>query len=322
MNKPDLHEKFVSYLTGKFSKHSELVYFVADKLNIEKESASRRLSGKVNFSIREMGILAREFNMSLDRLLYQDHPNYVMLFQLDYPRAKLSFDVMIGFIEQSVENLRRMSKEATQIGMVFDSLPIEFFAPYPDLCRFLYFKWGYYFIGGPEFKQYASWQIPPRLEALNKEMLGLYGSYESAVYIWDNSVIWNLANEIRFMLEVNVITREDTEAVKADIFRLLNDLEKVASGEKAGNIALDNSDFHTSAINIGITVAHIKNENKAVCFLKNSFFHTYASENPELCEYVAAWIESMKKITTLISGSGEKERMLYFRKQHEIVEEI
>lgn len=65
----NLHDEFIAALHEKVPKRSELVIRISDLLCIEKESASRRLNGRVSFSIREMGILASELGISIDGLL-------------------------------------------------------------------------------------------------------------------------------------------------------------------------------------------------------------------------------------------------------------
>ena len=72
MKKKDLHDIFIEELQNRGIKKADLVYLISDILKLEKESAYRRLAGKVNFSVREMGILAKALNISLDSLLYQD----------------------------------------------------------------------------------------------------------------------------------------------------------------------------------------------------------------------------------------------------------
>lgn len=72
MRKKDLHDKFIEELHKRNSKRAELINQVSDILKLEKESVYRRMAGKVNFSIREMGILAKILNISLDSLLFQE----------------------------------------------------------------------------------------------------------------------------------------------------------------------------------------------------------------------------------------------------------
>lgn len=55
-----------------------------------------------------------------------------------------------------------------------------------------------------------------------------------------------------------------------------------------------------------------------------SMYRLYAinymdSQHPEICRAQKEWIQSLKRYSTLISQSGEIQRMIYFTKQREIV---
>lgn len=322
MHKIDLHERFVESLKGKFNKRSELVNYISETLRIEREPASRRLSGRVSFSVTEIGILAEKLGISLDSLLFKTDSRHIIPFHMEYPKGRTSFDNIIEVLESSVLQLQELSKEPADIGTIFDSLPVEFFVPYPDLCKFLYFKWGHFFVGSSEFKDYAKWQIPPKLDSLHKQIIELYDCYRSVIYIWDNPAIWNLANDIRYLMQIDILKADDAQKVKADIHQMLNDLEDIASGGSWNGLTLENSEFYVSSINIGMTLSYIMGDSKSISFFKTYFVHSYASEDRNFCIHARSWINSMKKVSTLISGSGEKERTLFFKEQHKIVDMI
>ena len=83
MTKINLHEEFTKALLKKNARKAELINTISDILRIERESAARRLYGKVLFSAQEIGILAKEFGMSLDALMYKsdDHQWFPLILQ-------------------------------------------------------------------------------------------------------------------------------------------------------------------------------------------------------------------------------------------------
>lgn len=322
MYRINLHERFVQGLKEKFTRRSELVNLISEILFIEKESASRRLSGRVNFSVDEIGILACKLGISLDSLLYPIDSTLMVPFVMNCPKKQTSFDVVIEILEKSVSQHRELIREPAGIVTVFDSLPIEFFVHYPELCKFLYFKWGHFFVGTSEFKDYRNWRMPAKLDSLHKELMDCYACYQSAVYIWDNPVIWNLTNDIRYLLQIDMLQREDAAKIKADVHRMLDDVEGVASGMPNADSALENKEFYVSSINIGMTVTCITGKNRSMSFFKTFFVNSYTSPDRNFCMSAGSWINGMKKVSTLISGSGEKERTLFFKEQHRIVDTV
>lgn len=320
MHKVDLHERFIECLKGRFPKRSELVHYISEVLRIEKEPASRRLSDRVKFSVEEIGILAEKLGISLDALLYNDSAKHVIPLEMNHPKSLQSFDLMVGLLEQSVQELRELSRFPADVGAVFDSLPLEFFVAYPALCKFLYFKWGHFFVKTAEFKNYAHWQIPPKMELKHRELIDVYRNFRSAVYIWDASTIWNVVNDIRYFRQLDILKKEDIGQIKSDLHQMLEDVEGVASGERNSPIALENTEFYVSSINIGMTVTYIMSDKKSMGFFKTFFVHSYLADNRNFCLRTQSWLNAMKRVSTLISGSGEKERILFFKEQHRIVD--
>ena len=92
MQKKDLHDEFIDELCKKVPKRADLINLVSDILKLEKESIYRRLARKVNFSIREMGILAKELNISIDRLLYKEEDHQWLPVALAIPLKLDSMD--------------------------------------------------------------------------------------------------------------------------------------------------------------------------------------------------------------------------------------
>lgn len=85
MSREDLHDAFIGELSRKVPRRADLVNQIADILKLEKESVYRRMAGKVNFSVRETGILAQALNISLDSLLDRDRKVQWLPFVLASP---------------------------------------------------------------------------------------------------------------------------------------------------------------------------------------------------------------------------------------------
>ncbi|MCD7898345.1 MAG: hypothetical protein LUH22_00250 [Bacteroides sp.] len=106
LNKTDLLQNFVEALIHKDVTRSDLISRIADILHIEKESASRRITGKVQFTIREMGILAQEMDISLDSLINSNNSYTPIFFKMDIPRVCRSIDQLIDTIKNFTEEIK------------------------------------------------------------------------------------------------------------------------------------------------------------------------------------------------------------------------
>lgn len=322
LKKTDLLQSFVEALMHKSSTKTDLVSFVADTLHIEKESASRRITGKVQFTIREMGILAQEMDISLDSLLNANNNYTPIFFKMDIPRMCRSIDELIAFIQRFAEETKSLTNKNIEMGTVFNSLPIEFYIRHPHLCKFMYFKWGHYFMGGSSFNSYAEWELSEKLISIHQDIINNYKQYKVIYYLWDKSVIWNLANDIKYFSAIFALTPQDTEQIKKELHQMLYELEEAASGQPSEHLLPNNVNLYVTSLNIGLTGTYLNSEDTFISLFSTYFFHSNICKDYVTGKKVKQWIESLKKVSAPISGGGEKERRLFFEEQHQIVNQI
>ena len=325
MSQIDLLDTFINALHCRINKKSDLVNFIADSLNIEKESVYRRLNKKVYFSVTEVGLLSAKLGISIDRILnykykygYASPPAYTLYL----PKRVQSIDSLIDSIEINLKLLEDISKESTEFGQTFLSLPIEFVIRHNNLLKFIYFKWGYYYTGSKDYDNFSLWQIPERLLSINNKITEIYRRWKSITYLWDMSSIWCLVKDIEYFNSIHALNPNDTEALKCDLHKMLYNMEQVAAGISINYFDSDRIQIYISTVQMGGELAYyISNEKQY------SSFHTYFigskfSDDRQTCMQVHDWIDSMKKVCTLISNSGAKERTLFFNEQHQIVDNI
>ncbi|MDH6356249.1 helix-turn-helix domain-containing protein [Parabacteroides sp. PF5-9] len=322
MKKTNIIERFVELLLQKIPKRSLLVTEIADILKIERESASRRLSGRVLFTVEEVYKLAAVYGISLDGLLKEEEN--LSSFSLMPPTVVKSFDTLINQTTDFMQYNWKLYETEVEMGTVFDSLPLEFCIGFPELCKFLYFKWGHFFIGSEEFYHYSSWHLPPAILNYHRKLKEVYHRYESILYIWDTSVIRNLMSDILYFQKLYLLTAEEIKQIKQDIHNVLNNLEALSRGSYDANISLCEGEFtlYVASTNIGMYYSYHFSKTDCFCFFKRDMLQAPFNYDRTTCEKLREWVHAMTKVSTLISGSGGKERRLFFEEQHRIVDEI
>lgn len=320
MQKINLLDKFINTLLLQLPKRYELVAEVADLLKIERESASRRLSGKVQFTVQELGILATRFGISLDNLL-NDRFNAIH-FEMNVPLKADSFEPVIDQLRKFVSNHSILEEDSMEMGTVFDSFPIEFFMKFSNLTKFMYFKWGHQFTRSNEFYDFSSWEVPSEINECHEEIEEAYQQYKMVYYIWDKAVVWNLITDLAYYKRLHVISEEDTLLIKEDIHKMLYYVEEVARGVydkkrmRDGKVALYIPNTH-----IGMYYSYHISAVNGFCFFKSNFIQSSISSDFVTAKKVQDWFRNMTKVSTLITESGELDRRLFFARQHKIVDD-
>lgn len=315
-----LLDNFISALHEKIVKRSELVRFIAETLNIERRTASRRLNKKVYFSIDEIEILSIKLGISINAIM---NGRNSFPFTLRPPMSINSMDVLIEDMKVKLKNLNKLCGECIESGSIFSFPPLEFLIPYTNLLKLAYFKWGYFHIDSGDFSDYASWNIPDELLAISTDIMNAYDRLSKVSYIWDPICIWILVRDINFFLSTNIMDRKNAEILKDNLHAMLNDLEKLAgSGTSCHFNKQKEVEFFVSTIFLGGNFTYYVTDNKEYGAYRTSFINSDSLNDVNQDMYVKAWIDSMKKISTPITRCGIKERKIFFNEQHNIVDTI
>lgn len=321
MNTKNLHNEFVKALYQKIPKRADLVHTISDTLKIEKESVSRRLNCKVNFSISEMGVLAAALHMSIDSLLYKNEKHQIFSLLLGSYMDSNSMNDLCDTIDHNMKEISKIAKEPAEQGNVVNSLPIELFIHSPLLTKFMFFKWGYYFVGTNDFNNFSQWTLPPQLTVLRKKYETL-PSFTSAFYIWDSSLIWTLAGEVENFHNMHIVNIEEKEAIKNELKIMLTELEAYLKGKSSIVMLQPGIDFYVSIISMGFTCHYFFSKVQCIVSFQTYFSYSYINNHRENAVKIKEWIKDLRNFSTLLSGSGSIERRLFFEKQHHILDNI
>ena len=317
----NLHEEFVRELCRRMPQRSELISKISDTLHIEREPASRRLSEKVQFSVREMGLIAQELEISLDAILDGNSQYHWMPLRLESPLGAGSMESLCVFMENTLDMMNGLVQQSpTEYGSIIHTLPLEYYIGYPHLGKFMFFKWGQYCIGTDDYNDFSTWEFPDRIIQLQETIKSLVTGIHHTMYIWDESLIWTLVGEINYFRKMNVISIEDTKLIKNELKDLLFRLEKHLKGTLNMDMHPQNLSFYISNINLGVTSWYMFSENQKLSSFNSHFIFSANTNSQQGHIRLRDWIHSFKKISVLISGSGELERRLFFAKQHNIID--
>jgi len=321
MKTPNLHEGFLKALRAKVSQ-KDIAATVGDILRIERDAAYRRLSGKVMFSAQEIGILASQLNISLDKLIRVDDEYIWLPFILEQPMKMTSMDGLLNMSESMMEHIRALKGGPIETGNIYCSLPLEFYLYSPILTKFMFFRWGYHFVGTEEFNNYSEWKIPERILGWPDKIREIY-HVDKAYYIWDETLISNLVREIAGFYRMHIITKKEMKEIKDQFKDMLNKIEQCLHGTYAPSMVVaDEGDFYISPVSLGFTGTYFTAGDSHVIELATNFSFSIIRDDPESFKKMKQWLDSFKNISTMLSRSGRLERRVYFEEQRKIIDSI
>lgn len=318
----DLHQNFVDYLYSSYSSKKELTDTIEDILKIDRESILRRLNGKVLFTAKEIGNIAEKLNISLDYILNKNTDSIFLPLNLVMPHTIESVKDYLNLFSNDIRLLEKINNQSPlHIGYIFDTLPINFYAPYENLYKYICFKSMSFYIKTKFYEKYSVWQIPEEFDNYRRLVATCLENSESIFYIWNNPVIGNLMKDINFSYKLRFIEYEDVQLIKKDLHQLLDDIvNRAQTVKKDINVISKPIDLYILNININFSCTYIHSPKDTLIQFRTPFPYSKMCKNTKEFYTVYNWMNSMKKLSTLISDSGIVERNLFFDEQHEIVD--
>ena len=323
----DLHAAFIKALQDRIPKKTDLADTIADILRIEKESAYRRLTGRVNFSLREAGIIAKEFGLSIDELFYQGEERVWMPIEFRHPLMVGSMDILFDAIEAQLDLFTHVvqdGKSPVSMGCIYSTLPPQFYLYSPQLTKFMFFRWGYYFLRTDEFANYSSWRLPEKVSNILPRLKELF-TLDSSFYIWDESIIRTLAKEVKDMRRMNILTDLEKLEIKNCLKDLLDKLEQTLNTNYMPTVGIaPEAEFYVCPVHLGFTCYYLESAQRYHLTFYTNFTFSVVDSNYDTTslQKLKQWVDSFRKISTRLSRGGRTERRMFFAEQHDILNRI
>jgi len=166
-------------------------------------------------------------------------------------------------------------------------------------------------------KHFEEMEIPQKIVDKQKEYAHAVDHIHSVDYIWDNMIFSHLVNDIQYFCDVHLISDEDKNLLKEELLLVVDDLEELASRgkSKTGN----DVKIYISNINFEATYSYLDTSSIQLSLIRIYSINSITTQDSEMFRGLKEWIQSLKKFSTLISESGEMQRIQFFKQQREII---
>ena len=314
-----LYENLLDALREKVPKKSELVKIVTDTLHIEKESAYRRLRGEIPFTLDEAGIIAARMEISMDRLISKNHRDGA-----DRGHVAISLHTGLGDYDYSslgkiVEMYEKISyEEDSECGMAMNSIPPIFYMRHPYLRRLFLFKWSQRY-DNDESHSYHEFRANDKLWEMQDRLNKSYGRVQRVSCVIDQTIIRSVITDINYYRTVKLLRPEDVEHIVQDLYDLINEMEYIGNH---GKLPGGNGIFELclSDISIGTSYQYLcGGKNNCISSITTFVIQSAISNQQDAYLKIKTWVHYLRRMSTLISIVGSKERVEFLERQRELV---
>jgi len=311
------YEIFMEMLYKKYPKKNQLAEALMDLLCIEREAVYRRLRQDVIFPVNEIVKIATAWNISLDetigtKVLFRMQPmNY-----LDPSEADMVF------VHERVSALKQLKNITnSEFLLIVNTLSRSLTAGFKYLYKFNVFKWAYHYSNETINIPYSQIIIP---EKLLKEIDVFYKRMRyvtNTSYILDSKIFEYTVQEIQFFHSIFLITDEDKELIKQDLYALLDYLLEIANTgyfpETKNKVQM-----YISMLNINTNYSYFYDGINEACRVHSFNMYDNITYNQQMIENFKVWMQKKKRTSIQISETDEKSRIEFFMKQRKLIDSL
>lgn len=301
-------------------KEGNLANILMDILCMSKEAIYRRLRGEVAFTFSEVAIIASQLGISLDKIIGNSMSSGAM-FDLNVLHSLEPMDNYCEILARYQKLFRYVKADLTsEVITASNTLPYTFYAPYEHLSKFRICRWLYQNERLRTPTSLSGIVLSEKLMKIQKELIEDLRTVKRTCFILDENVFGSFVKEIKYFAELGLVSTSDVANMKKELLQLLHELEVLSEKGSFHNGNL--LSIYLSNVNFEATYTYVEKLGFQICFLRVYSINSMDSRDGKVCNYQKKWIHSLKRHSTLISQSGEIQRMMFFNEQRKIVDTL
>lgn len=320
MTSEQINDGLIKVMKENIPNGMNLARVLMDLLFIGKEAVYRRLRGEVPFTLEEVAIISGKLGISLDRLV-SANSNDKAIFDLAMVKTEDPMEAYYNMLCEYMKVIAMINGDSnSEIGTAANMVPMAFQMRYELLSKFRIAKWMYQNQKIDMSNKFESIIVPDKLYKKQNECVEQFESVNKSCYILDNMFFVSLVNDIKYFVSINLISPEDVQMLKDEMFAMINFMSDVADkGMFAGGKEVQ---IYISNVNFEATYAYVHSSKIDISLLRVFAINAITSKDKVVFDSLKTWISALKKFSILITQSGEMYRIQFFNKQREIINTI
>lgn len=328
MNAAELQISFLKQIKNQLPSHLSLVDVIAEQLNLSNDSAYRRIRGESPLSLNELKVLCEYFHLSLDQLLQINNDTVVFqAFGINAAHADFT-DYLKGLLKQ----LKFFNSfEKREMLYQCKDAPFFYFYLFPEIGAFKTFCWLKSILNKSDYqnKTFSLHEFP--FEECNKLGQIIIKEYTTlpSTELWNLESFNSSMNQLEYYKQAGLFKSEkDFIAVLHSFEKMLDHIQAQAqSGIKfmPGEDAVTHTapiKFYVNEIIIGNNSFILDLNGERLSIITYNVLDYMLTKDIRFCKKVFEGFNTLVSRSTLISGTGEKERNKFFRAQREKINQL
>jgi hypothetical protein len=315
----EMQQQLFNQLKKKLPLHVSLVDELADLLNISIDSAYRRIRGEKPITFYELKIICEHYNFSVDRLL-ELRTNTVLF---EAPGLDNSFKSFADYLKAMLAQLSAFDGfNQRQIFYLCKDIPFWYFFLFPEIAAFKVFFWSKTTNNHPALTNHTFSIEASSFEecfSLGQSILKKHNEMHS-VELWNLESIHSTINQISYYRDAGIFkTTNDFKSVLTSFSQLIDHLQLQAekglkcmpgiTAEPAGKI-----EFYVNELILGNNTILFQLDDSRIAMITYNILSYLICNDERFVNKTFETYNMLLSRSALISGTGEKERNIFFNK--------
>ncbi|MDP2042983.1 MAG: hypothetical protein Q8S14_16855 [Algoriphagus sp.] len=321
-----IQAQFFQSLKSAIPSYASLVDEVAETLDVSMDSAYRRIRGEKLLDFEELRILCQRFNISLDKFFSLNSDSIMFQGKTNSYKEDSFMEWMEDVLAQL--NLVNSFSHKHVYFLVKDMPPFHHYY-HPALAGFKFFFWMKSILLFENLKS-VKFSIEDnhfeKYREITQKTIKIYNRVPTSE-IWNEEGLNTTLRQIEVYHEMGLIKHtEDTIFLYNCVLEVIDHLEKMAETGKKSILGqpptVDSAEYkmYLNEIVLGDNTFMAELGDTKITYLNHSVMYFIGSMDPKFNDSMFRNLENLMKRSTLISGTGEKERKQFFNKLRKKVE--
>ena len=294
-----------------------MVDVVSDILHVSSDSAYRRIRGETPLVLEEAKQLCDHFHLSLDQLLNVKSGSTIFQnIRIDF--TKYNYEEFLKSLLQQARQLE--GSPHSEIIYLSKDVPIFHNFYYKPLIAFRYFFWMKTMLLDPGFAthHFNFNCITPEIETLSQDLLKAYQKIPSTE-IWNSESINSTISQIEFYKDSGYFSSAaDIKTVYEALEETINHMKvqveygcKFMPGENF-QMKKNNFNFFFNRVVLGDNTVLVVADRVKTAYLNYGLLNYLVTRDETFCNDCYDDIQNLKKRSTMLSQSSERQRNIFF----------
>ncbi len=288
---------------------------LAQLLNINIDSAYRRIRGTTSLSLEEIRLICHKFKVSFDAII--NYGEKLVPFQFN-AMFREKFEIL-EYLQGIAQYMQEMGEEeGSQIILSAMDIPYFRLFGFKNLSRFKLFFWQKSVLNLDEYR-YRKFNVEEVMEDFEEITYEIHRHYHNinSVEIWSTETMESTIKQVQYYYDSGLFeSKKSALAICEDLHLLLDKLEHEAQlGTKTliqdGIVYESKLSMYQSDLFLSNNCIQAIRQEKIYTYISFNSFNTMMTYHPEFSVECQKWIGQIRSKAVLLSEVSEKLRYQY-----------